>query len=169
MCPSFITFSTNYLARSFLFYLLLLSLSLHLSRFLNFTSKAKISFVSLELKLIHFFYLSKSASLKHNVDISPWRKLICPLQLKWKWEMGLGLLVPSETLFFPNMNQILLSETTVLMYVARYVDLKGMFNDYSLGSYLMWGIVLETEVNTKRYWNTFCLERAPICLEVWEK
>ena len=106
MCPSFITFSTNYMARSFLFYLLLLSLSLHLSHFLNFTSKAKISFVSLELKLIHFFYLSKSASLKHNVDISPWRKLICPLQLKWKWEMGLGLLVPSEPLFFPNMNQI---------------------------------------------------------------
>lgn len=51
--------------------------------------------------------------------------------------MGLGLLVPSEPLFFPNMNQILFSETTVLMYVARYVDLKGMFNDYSLGSYLM--------------------------------
>lgn len=157
MCSSFITFSTN-------------SLSLHLSHFLNFTSKAKISFVSLKLKLIHFFYLSKSASLKHNVDLSPWRNLICPLQLKWKRKMGLGLLIaPSEPLFFPNMNQEFFSEITFPIYVARYVDTKGMFNEYSLGSYLMWGIMLDTEVNSKKYWNTSCFGTAPICLEVWEK
>ena len=90
--------------------------------------------------------------------------------IKVKREMRLGLLIaPSEPLFFPNMNQEFFSEITVPIYVGRYVDTKGMFSEYSLGSYLMWGIMLDTEVNTKKYWNTSCFERAPICLEVWEK
>lgn len=69
-CPSCINSSTGYLGLKMSGVLKLL-LSLHLFRFLYFTSKEKLPLYLLGLKLIHFFHLPKHVSLKYNIDISP--------------------------------------------------------------------------------------------------
>ena len=95
-------------------------------------------------------------------------------KLEWNWEMRLifGTLsllnIPSVSPFFTNMNCKASLKWGFLHMSPSAQTPKGVCNKYTLDSYFIWGLMVDAKVNTSKYWNASCPERAALCRKVWE-